>query len=173
GGPARCVGLWGPRDRRVHDAFVSGTHPGDADLRKLLRWVARNMRPGQTMAFSATAIAGALGLKGGEDRILSGLRALSRVGALTSDGDHLTLLDPEPDLSPLGALRRISRAQVAAVERYARKATCRRRELMEYFGERVSEPRCGRCDRCAPTPCRRIGEGIRRASALFGGVWNR
>ncbi|MGW8268236.1 MAG: RecQ family ATP-dependent DNA helicase, partial [Longimicrobiales bacterium] len=80
GGPARCVGLWGPRDRRIHDAFVSGTHPGDADLRKLLRWVVRNMRPGQTKAFSATAIAGALGLKGGEDRILSGLRALSRVG---------------------------------------------------------------------------------------------
>jgi len=168
GSPARCVGLWGPSDRRIHDAFLALTHPEDADLKRLLRWIVRNLRPGEPAVFSATEISRALALKGGEEGILGGLRALSRVGALRLDEDHLTLLNPDPDLSTLGRLRRISRAQVESVERYAREEGCRRRKLLEYFGERVVEPRCGRCDRCARTLSRRIGDRFRRAAGLFG-----
>jgi ATP-dependent DNA helicase RecQ len=173
GGPARCIGLWGSGDRRIHDAFVSLTHPEDADLRKLLRWIVRTMRPGHPTTFSAMRIARALRLKGGEDGVLGGLRALSRVGAVILEDDSLTLLHPEPDLSALAPLRRISRAQVASVERYAREGGCRRRKLLEYFGESVLEPRCHRCDRCSRTLGYRIGEEFRRASALFGGGGNR
>jgi superfamily II DNA helicase RecQ len=87
--------------------------------------------------------------------------------------DRLTLLDPEPDLSALRPLRRISQEQVASVERYARETGCRRRNLLEYFGDGEGEPRCGRCDLCARTLGRRVGERFRMLSALFAGGANR
>jgi superfamily II DNA helicase RecQ len=84
------------------------------------------------------------------------------------EGDTLTLLDPGADLSALSGLRRIAEAQVASVERYGKTRGCRRRKLLEYFGERVSEKRCGRCDRCARPAHVRVGEMILKAPALFG-----
>jgi ATP-dependent DNA helicase RecQ len=84
------------------------------------------------------------------------------------EGNTLTLLDPEADLTPLSGLRRIAEAQVASVERYARGRGCRRRKLLEYFGQEVPEKRCGRCDRCFRPAHVRMGELILKAPALFG-----
>ena len=173
GGPARCIGLWGPGDRRVHDAFAALTHPDEAQIRKLLGWVVRNLQPGCPASFSAAAISRSLGWRGGEEGVLAGLRALGRAGSITLEDDLLTLLDPAPDLSPLETLRRISQAQVAAVEGYARERGCRRRNLLEYFGEKDAETRCGSCDRCSWPLRRRVGRGLRKAVALFGWTGNR
>lgn len=173
GAPGRCVGLWGPGDRRVHDSFAGLTHPEEAYLRKLLACIARKGKVGRPTPFSPTGIARASGLKGGEEGILGGLRALSRVGAVILEEERLTLLDPEPDLSTLRPLRRISRDQVASVERYARETGCRRRNLLAYFGDGDGDPRCGRCDLCARTLRRRVGERFRMLSALFAGGANR
>jgi hypothetical protein len=42
--------------------------------------------------------------------------------------------------------RRHAESRIAAVEKYARGRGCRRRTLLEYFGERLE--RCSGCDRC-------------------------
>jgi ATP-dependent DNA helicase RecQ len=57
--------------------------------------------------------------------------------------------DP-PDLKRARRLRRAALRKVEAVSRYAATRQCRRREILEYFGERGAAVRCGRCDRCAP-----------------------
>jgi ATP-dependent DNA helicase RecQ len=44
--------------------------------------------------------------------------------------------------------RRIARAQLQEMVRYAECATCRRAELLGYFGERWTEANCGGCDNC-------------------------
>jgi len=168
GDPARCIALWGPRDRHIHDAFGALAHPEETRLREILRWVVRNVPEGTATPISPSRISKVLGGHGGEEGVLAGLRALARAGALVLEEDLLTLLDPEPDLSSLRALRQISRSQVAAVEGYARETGCRRRNLLEYFGETVSEPNCGLCDRCTRPLGRRIRDGLREATALFG-----
>jgi ATP-dependent DNA helicase RecQ len=168
GGPARCVGLWDPADRRVHDAFVALAHPELRDLKEVRGWLSRNLPPGIPAAVSASEMAGGLGWKGGEERCLACLRALSRTGAVVLEEDLLTFLDREVDLSLLSALRQIARAQVASVERYAKERTCRRRSLLEYFGEEVTGKRCGKCDRCSPSAHSRTGKMASWTSALFG-----
>jgi hypothetical protein len=50
------------------------------------------------------------------------------------------------DWSVVADRRRRAEARIAAVENYARGRGCRRRTLLEYFGERLE--RCSGCDRC-------------------------
>lgn len=44
--------------------------------------------------------------------------------------------------------RRIARAQLQKMIHYAECASCRRRELLGYFGEASAEDNCGSCDNC-------------------------
>jgi ATP-dependent DNA helicase RecQ len=44
--------------------------------------------------------------------------------------------------------RTLSRAQLRRIMHYAESAGCRRRELLEYFGERFPPENCGACDNC-------------------------
>ena len=169
GRQARCVALWGPTDRRVHDAFVALAHPEMGELTGILRWLRRRVPQGiPTTIPSSPRNGSGTGWEGGQSRFLAGLRALSRAGAVALEGNTLTLLDPEADLTPLSGLRKIAEAQVASVERYARGRGCRRRKLLEYFGQEVPEKRCGRCDRCFRPAHVRMGELILKAPALFG-----
>ncbi len=44
--------------------------------------------------------------------------------------------------------RKIARAQLQTMVSYAESPGCRRRELLNYFGERYGQPTCGGCDNC-------------------------
>jgi ATP-dependent DNA helicase RecQ len=63
--------------------------------------------------------------------------------------------DPDRDPAALAAeivelqerRRRIGRSRVEMIRAYAEAADCRRRVLLNYFGEVLDEP-CGNCDRC-------------------------
>jgi ATP-dependent DNA helicase RecQ len=168
GGPARCVALWGPRDRRVHDLFVAAAHPGAGDLRTLLRWIRRSLPRNTPVAVDSSELAKVLGCRDGEEGVLAALRALARAGAVTLDGDCLTVIDPDPDLRSLAELRRISSAQVSAAEDYARGTSCRRRSLLRYFGEDRERGSCGRCDRCPAPELGPLRRALRTARGLLG-----
>ena len=68
-------------------------------------------------------------------------------------------LGPSPGPARWQAVRRrrlMAERRIAAVERYAAGARCRRRSLVGWFGERL--PRCAGCDRCGlPDPSRDAG----------------
>jgi len=169
GDPGRCVALWDPGDRRVHDAFASMSHPGSREVRATLRWVTRNLRTGVPEAPSPTLIAQEARLAGGEEEVRGCLGALSRAGVLALDGEVVTLLNPKADLSLLTDLRRIARAQIDAVDGYARERRCRRRNILSYFGEGTGEGPCGRCDRCRD----RLGDGVRRGFRRLVALFSR
>lgn len=169
GGFARCAALHGPRDTHVHAAFLSMSHPPDELLRKLLWWLRKNLSPGTSAPVPLRQLRAAAGRKGGEEGVMAGLQALERVGAVAITEGAITLLDPSPDLSPLTLLRQAAQAQFAAVDRYAKGGRCRRRIILEYFGEDGSEERCGRCDWCSREPRTGLFEGIRRGWTLFEG----
>ena len=52
------------------------------------------------------------------------------------------------DEKPSADERRIARAQLQQMVRYAECSTCRRIELLGYFGETFTETNCGACDNC-------------------------
>ena len=60
----------------------------------------------------------------------------------------ITLRRTSPDLRALQELRAIARGQVESVVTYARGRGCRRRMILEYFGEDVPDRTCNGCDRC-------------------------
>ncbi len=157
GDPARCVSLFSPRDRGIHDRFVAVAHPSPDRLRKVHLLVRARTRPGQEEVVSLTELGRGLGKGGGGDEAWAALRALARCGALELDdpgeGDppaeaRVTVHPGRPDLDSLASLRRIARSQVEAVQGYALGRGCRRKHLLAYFGEEVGEELCGRCDRC-------------------------
>src|SRR5712691_455030 len=44
--------------------------------------------------------------------------------------------------------KQIAREQLQQITHYAESATCRRRELLAYFGENYELDSCGECDNC-------------------------
>ena len=114
---ARCVLLWRPGDAALHRRQLDVTFPPRALLERL--W-----RAGDGCA---------------------GVPANVRVSAERLRRE----LGPEQgpvDWSAVAERRRLAEGRIAAVDRYARGRRCRRRVLLEYFGERLE--RCSGCDRC-------------------------
>jgi len=106
-------------------------------------------------------------MKGGEDFFNAGLLALGRAGVLDLQEDLVTLVDSQKDLTALMDLYHVSRGQIESVERYAKGRRCRRRHILQYFGEEPHQDKCHRCDRCLNRR-RPLWEGLRRGAALFG-----
>jgi len=66
---------------------------------------------------------------------------------LFSPGDRvkqMRFIDEKPDAKE----RAVARAQLEQMIHYAEVATCRRKSLLEYFGETTAEANCGACDNC-------------------------
>ena len=92
----------------------------------------------------------------GRDRISRGLQYLEQHGLLKwrppGDALRVELTIPRSQKLPVDdrsvqKARRRAERRLAYMIRYARSVTCRRRFLLNYFGEDAPE-RCGRCDVC-------------------------
>ena len=157
GAPARCVALHGERDRKIHEAFLVMTHPPETVLRALLKWLHGAFPPGVFRPIPYTAIRQRAGNGATKDTVLSSLRSLEKAGALVLDGEErLSMEALSPDFEKVRVLRQAARDQLAAVSRYARGGRCRRKIILEYFGQSVSEGSCRRCDWCLQNPGRRL-----------------
>ncbi|MFO8173199.1 MAG: RecQ family ATP-dependent DNA helicase [Longimicrobiales bacterium] len=166
GNPARCVALHAERDRRIHEAFLTMSHPPENRLRELLRWLRRQFPSGETRAIPFDTLVDLFGKEGGQEGVMAGLRSLEKAGALCLEGEEfLEMLPGPPDLGRVETLRNAARAQLRGVETYARGGRCRRRIILEYFGQAVPGRSCGRCDWCLQRLSERI---MGRVLALAG-----
>ena len=119
GHPARCVLFHRRKDRALHQLQVNVTFPKESLVQRA--WQDARIR----------------------SRLSSGV--LASVERLRGE------LRPEHrqvDWEPFRKRRRLALERLRAMERYATSATCRRRVLIGWFGERLD--RCGGCDRCGP-----------------------
>jgi ATP-dependent DNA helicase RecQ len=175
GEPARCVALFGERDRQVHDGFLNRTHPPPARLQRLHRQLLSSFPMAEELRLERAWLKKALGRGVGEEEAMDALRALARAGAVTVEEDEerardltVSLLSSPLQLQSLITLRKIQEGQLRAVLRYASGTGCRRRALLSYFGEEVGEDMCGSCDRCRKGARRPFLARIRPRSVLFG-----
>ena len=94
------------------------------------------------------------------------LVTLEQAGDITFDLGQARLTSPEPTV-PVQLLEdksRRERARLDAMIGYVSRAGCRRRYLVDYFGDERRLERCGVCDRCrAPAPEPLQGEALTHA----------
>jgi ATP-dependent DNA helicase RecQ len=140
---ARCVLLWHPSDGELHRRLLDVTFPP----RRLLE---RIWRDGSKV-------------KGVPANVLESAARLAKE------------LRPEQGRvhwEPVQRRRRHAEERLRAMERYARDHSCRRRALVGYFGERLTD--CAGCDRCRAEPASRplpraVAERLTRLRQALGG----
>ncbi|MFL5492755.1 MAG: RecQ family ATP-dependent DNA helicase, partial [Gemmatimonadales bacterium] len=121
---ARCVLLWRTGDADLHRRQLEVTFPPSALLERLWR--------------------GGADLHGVPRNVLDSAERLR----------HELRPDRGPiDWGPVRERRARAAGRIAAMEAYARGTACRRRTLVGYFGERLTECKgCDRCGKSVPTP---------------------
>ena len=120
GAPGRCIVLYHRDDTRLARRQVESTFPPRRLLEKIWR-----KEPVQGVAGSVQEAA---------ERLRRELRPQ----------------DGPVDWSKVDARRRKALWRLETMDRYARSAGCRRKQMLEYFGERPGL--CSGCDRCSGTP---------------------
>lgn len=81
------------------------------------------------------------------------MNLLEQAGAITSSGRGFTAADIEVDAAVkraagiAEAAERVDRTRVEMLRGFAESVDCRRRRLLAYFGETLTDP-CENCDRC-------------------------
>jgi ATP-dependent DNA helicase RecQ len=171
GEPARCVVLHARGDQALHRSFLDRSRPPVRVLRRVRRALLRRLGTDRRGTVDLRELARALGGGWSPERSAAALRALSGSGLLRLGGgagtgpasgggdtgagaawkEGVSLRPGRPDFARARRLRRAGLARLRAVRRYAVGSTCRRRVLLEYFGDEAAPGPCGRCDRCAPT----------------------
>ncbi|MFN8497471.1 MAG: ATP-dependent DNA helicase RecQ [Anaerolineae bacterium] len=155
--PARCVLLYSPKDRALQEWFIDNDAPSETELRGLLASIRRAARHDSQARVSEWDLARHARLNDVKVRV--GLRQLEEVGAIQRLGDdmglmYLEIADDAPtiDLSVNAAeveqRRAGKRAKLAKMIEYAETKGCRRRFILDYFGDPTPPTADVCCDIC-------------------------
>jgi len=153
--PARCVLLYNPQDRALQEWFIENDAPSRDELKTLHAAVIRAAQDEVTCP-SWDDLALVSGLHRTKVRV--GLSQLEQTGALIrldDEGPRLRLkvtpLDPQrlrQVATENKALREYKRAQLARMIAYAESDGCRRRIILDHFGDSGSGESSRCCDNC-------------------------
>ncbi|MBI3763155.1 MAG: RecQ family ATP-dependent DNA helicase, partial [Chloroflexi bacterium] len=164
--PSRCVLLYSPEDRALQEWFIDADATTGDDLRRL--HAVFNRAGGHATSFDLTEVARDTGLH--DSKIRLGLSHLEALGAIVRHGDDgtrarvkagaLTESGVKEAEAKILAHRKHRLAQLDRMVSYAEGDTCRRRVLLDHFGDagEANADRC--CDICLskPTPQSEIGK---------------
>ncbi|MCL6429317.1 MAG: ATP-dependent DNA helicase [Anaerolineae bacterium] len=159
GRPARCLLLYSREDTALQEWFIENDAPGAESLERLHSTLSR-VRPQADgyLAVDESALRRQLGLN--EVKLRVGISLLQSAGVLEEqgrDGGRLlyTMVSREPlDAGPIMAqvqsFRDYKRRLLEQMIAYAEGTRCRRKVLLEYFGDpdtTVANPCCDNCQR--------------------------
>ncbi|HEY5016513.1 MAG TPA: RecQ family ATP-dependent DNA helicase [Streptosporangiaceae bacterium] len=173
GQPATAVCFYRPADLGLRQ-FFTGALPDPKLLATVAAAVAASEGP-----LSRRDLAVRAGLS--QQRLSAMLNLLEAAGAvLQGSRVEPAAGAPEPAAAAQAAeelavrYRSVERSRVEMMRRYAELTDCRRRFLLRYFGEAVTDP-CGRCDNCdagrstTQHPGQAFGPGARVEHRMWGG----
>jgi ATP-dependent DNA helicase RecQ len=154
GEPARVVLLYAPQDRALQEWFIENTAPSAFEMKNL--WYALKRRGQEPFQCDWNDLAHDTGLY--EVKLRVGLAGLESVQAITRLGDSgaqmLLQINPQNECRIEESLevhekhREVRRVQLQMMMEYAEADTCRRRILLEHFGESFSPLPSACCDNC-------------------------
>ena len=151
GSPAAAVCCYLPADLELA-RFFTGALPSVEELTAVAAAVANTAASSVRGPVSRPDLARSLGLS--ERKLAELLDLLETAGAVRADGP----VEPLPGAAPPAEAavlareqasqhRAVERSRIDMMRRYAELTDCRRRFLLEYFGQQYPDP-CGNCDNC-------------------------
>jgi ATP-dependent DNA helicase RecQ len=153
--PACCTLLYAPQDRALQEWFIENDAPSHDEVRALYAAI-RSDTSGDTAMLTLDDLSLATGLH--EVKVKVGLSQLEAVGALRRLGDagarmHIALGElNEPALraasNQVEARRDHKRRQLAKMIAYAEMNNCRRRAILDHFGDKSEAEAEVCCDNC-------------------------
>jgi ATP-dependent DNA helicase RecQ len=144
GARGRCVMIYAPGDRQVHDFMIDQTHPDRQLIEDVVGVLAREtvLRTHDCAAIVARTLTVA------PRQADAVIRILLRQHVLRDDGDGGLSLDGAIDWDDALARRRHEVGRLDAMDGYARTRECRRGFILRYFGDPDAMTSCGDCDNC-------------------------
>ncbi len=171
GKPAHAVLVYDPRSLRIPRLFAAQSRIPDAKIRAVIRVLAAQ----QGRLSIETLVASAGVSRAVAERVVAELEEL---GVADSDGLSCTLFtgsaaEADSRLEAAGRRRQaILDSRIDSMRHYAETTSCRRRELLGYFGEALPAD-CGNCDndtkaRLRPQPPPPARQGVSAVSVEVG-----
>jgi ATP-dependent DNA helicase RecQ len=149
GQAADCVLLHAYRDRFTHQFMIDGAHPSEATIRETFRKLNAPSAPSDVVAFSRWS-------KQNSREVGSVLRVLADAGIVQVDRrtgkfQILAKMIARASLQRAEIARQREVLRLDRMQGYAFHKKCRRRYVMDYFGDQ-SFRRCAGCDNCSGSP---------------------
>jgi ATP-dependent DNA helicase RecQ len=146
GNPADCVLLHSYRDRFTHQFMIDGAHPSEATIREMFRKLNAAGAPRDVAAFSRWS-------KQNSREVGSVLRVLADAGIVyveraTGRFEISSKVITRASLQRAALARKRELLRLERMEGYAFHKQCRRKYVMDYFGD-TSFRKCAGCDNCA------------------------
>jgi ATP-dependent DNA helicase RecQ len=151
----RCVLLYAPGDRQVHDFMIDQTHPP----RELIEEVLRHLRAEPVLRQADVEELVVRRACIAPRQAAAVLRILQRQGVFAAAGSGRITMSGAVDWNDALRRRRHELGRLQAMDAYARTSSCRRGFVLRYFGDPDAMERCGDCDNCrrAARPVPRTG----------------
>jgi ATP-dependent DNA helicase RecQ len=148
GAAADCVLLHAYRDRFTHQFMIDGAHPAEATIRATFRKLNSASAPNDVVAFSRWS-------KQNSREVGSVLRILADANIVQVDRRSgrfsvLSNVITRAALQRAAVARKRELLRLDRMQGYAYHARCRRRYVMDYFGDQTFK-RCAGCDNCLKT----------------------
>ncbi|HEV3158319.1 MAG TPA: ATP-dependent DNA helicase RecQ [Candidatus Baltobacteraceae bacterium] len=156
GEPSRCILLYRMGDVHVQNYFLTGKYPQLEEVQKVfgtLEYFARenegvsltDLRKISQLPLTKLKVVLAL-LKKAH---FIEMRSRARYGLTQRAIENRDLV---LNLANYETKRTYDQSKLAMILQYAESRSCRRRFLLNYFGEEAASPRCGACDNCLRSP---------------------
>ncbi len=155
GKPSRCVLLYDTKDRQLQEHFIQSMIPSELELRRVWAYLHAARDDQNRVSVRRVNLDKNLQLPGAKISVV--LSNLNIQGALELQSSGAGMLVakisetvPEFDMAVLEKYRVHRTALLEQMLEFARSKRCRRRLILEYFGEDVGWKSCGSCDVCKP-----------------------
>jgi ATP-dependent DNA helicase RecQ len=176
GKPSQCWLLFDPKDRELQMHFIETSTPSQHELKRL--WAYFHAARDEQDRISLRVFDLERNLQIPSNKIRVGYQHLETVGALErlpAQGGFLKakIAQTPPDfrIQTLEELKKRKTAMLEQMLHFASAQQCRRRSILQYFGESSQVPDCRQCDVCQPNPTspwvRRTLEHLRGVKSEF------
>ncbi|MHB8148089.1 MAG: RecQ family ATP-dependent DNA helicase [Vulcanimicrobiaceae bacterium] len=153
GQPSRCILIYRTSDTRVQNYFLTGKYPGIEEVQRTFGTI--EVFGDQSSGVSMTDLRKILQLPLTKLKVI--LALLKKSGFIEASGKsayaltdaarknrHLVL-----SLANYETKKSYDQSKLGMMLQYAENTACRRRFILNYFGEDFELPNCGNCDNCA------------------------
>jgi ATP-dependent DNA helicase RecQ len=172
GEPAECILLYRVEDRRTHQYFLGGRHPGADDILAVRDALVALGGDREAIPFATLQ---AHTLSTAKSRLRSILSVMKDVGLVREGRGAKFRLGDTPQGARLEDVAReyasrkeADRRKLERVASYAQSAACRWKLLLDYFNEADGFEGCGGCDNCERPPEQRYSPPVNEEARRLG-----